>query len=603
MKIKNSVENLFYKFSGHRIVNTRKLVTSYVSLFLVLTVLVGTTVSWFTFANTSSVDSDTFTLEAASGLRVNDGESISNHITLDNITLDESSSVDGRNMFFPTKGSFTSKTSEMFYREGNVGDKNQKYVYKDFKLKGYSGNTDVFVKSYNITITGDDGTIIEKFTGSTDIIYEEDANGNKIPKAQVVHEECPVRIAFITDSSATPQVIDPTALIDNYVKKYNAVSSTNETGVASTSVSNALSFSDYYYLTGTPIFRLQENEPLNVTMVVWLEGSENSKTGKSNSGRYAGKKISVDVQLESNWAENETVYFVDDTIGANSTPETDYIETPHWITTSADKGESIILMSYTDSIGDIRTVVMKRSKLNINGCAAWYASIPKNVDKNISFYRYDVASETIFNAWHTKDGVNREMTDKGQAWINAYYKRPLDESRNLSDGTHSIVYTALRDNGNGEVSEKDHPNDYMKLRLAPGIGYWNYTRPTGGEEGGGEGGDTPPPEVDSKDKFSVFLNLRVDDTWVQNNLSKDYKLYVELSDKSSYELTKESDNRYITENQYAASGTNFVKFYISNGYERTDLELEDYVPLVPNGETGYGYSFKMQSNNIIKYFK
>ncbi|MGN0501412.1 MAG: hypothetical protein ACI4HN_00650 [Ruminococcus sp.] len=337
-------------------------------------------------------------------------------------------------------------------------------------------------------------------------------------------------------------------------------------------------------------------------MVVWLEGSENSKTGTSNSERYAGKKISVDVQLESNWAENETVYFVDDTIGAESRPEDDYYETRHWITKSADKGDSIILMSYTDSNGDIRTVVMKRSELNINDCAAWYASIPKKVVSNISFYRYDVASETIFNAWHTKAGVNSEMADTGKAWINAYYKRSLDESRDLADGTHSIVYTALRDNGNGEVEPEEHPDDYMKLRLAPGIGYWNYTGPTSGGEGG-EGGDTPPSEVDSKDKFSVYLNLREDDTWVQDNLGRDYKLYVELSDKSSYELTQESYNRYITENQYAASGTNFVKFYISNGTERTDLELEDYVPLVPNGESGYGYSFNMQSNNIIKYIK
>ncbi|MGN0502789.1 MAG: hypothetical protein ACI4HN_07675, partial [Ruminococcus sp.] len=87
MKIKNSAQNLFNKFTGRRIVNTRKLAASYVSLFLVLTILVGTTISWFSFVSTASVESDTFTLEAASGLRVNDGEPFSNHITLDNITL------------------------------------------------------------------------------------------------------------------------------------------------------------------------------------------------------------------------------------------------------------------------------------------------------------------------------------------------------------------------------------------------------------------------------------------------------------------------------------------------------------------------------------
>lgn len=612
MKIKDPVRDFILKVSDKKLISKKKLTTSYVSLFLIFTILVGATISWFTFQNTATVDSDTFTLESASGLRVNEGEDITNHISLDNIKLDEASSVDGRNMFFPLSeygDTVSSKTSDMLFREGNVGDKNVKYVYRDFTLKGDSGITDVYVKSYSIKITEDNGTVIENFTGNTEIIYQDDGNGNKIPVAQTVHKECPVRIAFITDSSDVPQVIDPTALVDYYVNDYNAVSSNDDSGVPTTAVSTGESFANYYFLTGSPMFRLYENQPLDVTMVVWLEGTENVETGISNSELYAGKNISIEINLESNWADNETIYFVDDTIGAGSTPETGFVETQYWITTDFEKGNSLILMTYTDNNGDTKTVVMQKAPTTINGNTAWYASIPKNVTTNISFFRYDINKEMIFNAWHTKVNVNSEMADKGKQWIDAYYKRSLDESRDLSDGTHSIIYTALRDNGNGDVDEND-PN-FMKLRLAPGIGYWNWSGPPSDQDEttvaptqgttSSQEDTTAPIIIGERDKFSIFLSLREDDTWVQKNLANGYKLYVLLADGNSYELNKSSDNYYTLENAYGSRGTSFKEFYISNGIEKNELSLEKSIPLVPNGETGFNYNFTMQTNNIIKY--
>ena len=75
--------------------------------------------------------------------------------------------------------------------------------------------TNVYVKGYNITIVSADGkTVLGKFDGSTEIIR----NDKGVPVNQKVYDPCPLRLAFITDSSKTPTVIDPSALITSMLK-------------------------------------------------------------------------------------------------------------------------------------------------------------------------------------------------------------------------------------------------------------------------------------------------------------------------------------------------------------------------------------------------
>ena len=69
-----------------------------------------------------------FSLESSAALRVNDGqEDLSNHLVVKNFKLEEASSVDGRNMFFPSEGNFKDSTSAMKFREGTAGDRNKTY--------------------------------------------------------------------------------------------------------------------------------------------------------------------------------------------------------------------------------------------------------------------------------------------------------------------------------------------------------------------------------------------------------------------------------------------------------------------------------------------
>lgn len=570
MNIRKTVKEVILNAFKGRKINKKKLTTSYVSLFLAFLILISGTISWFTFRDTATVDSDTFSLESASGLRVNEGEDITNHIKLDNIRLDEASSVDGRNMFFPTKGSFISDTTNMVFREGNVGDRNQKYVYEDFTLKGDSGITYVYVKSYEIKV-GD-----ETFNGSTGIKY--DSSGK--PVSQTKHKECPVRIAFISDSSEVPQVIDPTALVDNYVKRYNAVDSTDESGSAYTSVSDAESFSDYYFVTGSPAFTLVGNTPLNMTMVIWLEGTENVNTGESNSEKYAGADISVDIELESNWTDMDTVTFVDETIGDDVGDPTN--ATPlHWINSS---GDAIILMSYTDTNNITRTVVMKE-----DGQYKWIAPLPNNVTTNISFYRYSLTDEIIYNAWHTEKGINNELNpdinvggNNYNNWI-GYYGR-LQEDRGKS-----VVYTAVRGNNYSEVGEGDP--ELEKKRLSPCLGYWDYTKP-----------GTQPTTASSvdPDKPGKDVQLKIYAErlkgWVQNLLNGDYSLYVVFDDNSRAKLTGSGDY-YKNESIKVKSGTKIKYFAVVSSYDTQYLRLQGgYVAVMSD----INISFQMQEDDSMK---
>ena len=92
-------------------------------------------------------------------MRVNKGEEIRNTITVKDAKLKEASSVDGRNMFFPVDRGYgvegqSVDTSEMKFREGTVGDKNNGYIYSDFTLTGQTGGqVEVYVKSYKVEVT------------------------------------------------------------------------------------------------------------------------------------------------------------------------------------------------------------------------------------------------------------------------------------------------------------------------------------------------------------------------------------------------------------------------------------------------------------------
>lgn len=599
MKLKTAVSKAQNMFCDRRLCSKR-LTTSYVSLFLVFLLIITATISWFTVSDTASVDSDAFMMEAASGLRVNDGEELKNHIRLDNMILAEASSVDGRNMFFPAEGNFSNKTEEMKFREGNVGDKNVLYTHKDFTLKGDSGITYVYIKSYKVSVKRREGTEIvdEVFDGSTKITYNE----NGVPISQENHAECPIRMSFISDSSKEPVVLDPSALVTQYVKKYDAVYSTDENGVAYTQISDGYSFSDYYFGTGRPLFTLKGTEPVSASMVVWLEGTSEVVD------QYAGQPISVDIELESNWTEMDYVVFIDNTLGDDGKESSG-----HWINSD---NSCIVIMTYKDVDAStaekpvMKSVVMKQA---FGSTTEWSAPIPKNVKTDISFYRYSLTKETIFNSWHTRVGVNTSLSENKIAlgWAKEIVTESgLQEYRTASgtdDGNLEHTYTARRGNGYGFVEDNDP--ELQKKRLSPCVGYWGTppkqqettVAPT--EQTTSQGETTAPATTapPSGDEVTISLiKLETIKPWVlQNITASGYTLNMQLTDGTQIpmELAPDETNIYQITNLTIAKGKTIKYFVLTkSGKDPKPLALDAMVQITNN----HNIIFQMQNDDTIK---
>lgn len=488
MKLKDKFCNFLNGLVDSRLNNTKKVTTSYVALFLVLSIFAVSTFSWFTIRDTATIDSDTFSLESAAGMRVNKGEEIRNTITVKQAKLKEASSVDGRNMFFPVDRGYGDKgqsidTSEMKFREGTVGDKNNGYIYSDFTLTGQTGGqVEVYVKSYKVEVTNKNGEK-EVYDGATHITVD----GNRPSSYLAYQNPCPIRIAFIRNSAEASTVIDPTAIIDSYADECQAVSSVNSLGSATTTKAKGRSFSDYYFGTGAPLFTLDGLKSQNITMVAWLEA-----TGE-NCDAYVDQNVSITVELESNWTDMEYVTFVDKTKGDTKDDENTELR---WV---GNAGCFLVMTYYDENFQNPKSVVMSESKSDGKKPIEWIAYLPKDKITNISFMRYskvkekikldgtnDVEVGRIYNVWHTTADVNtwidaRKDDDKGKyadIWSHQINENGLQTYRTddgTATGNKENTYYAVHGNGYGDTPT-------VAENVAPCIGYWGtkYPKSSGG---------------------------------------------------------------------------------------------------------------------------
>lgn len=588
MKLKERMQNSFFALSDNRLLGRKKLAISYVSLFLVFTLVLVTTVAWFTVNDRASINSQAFSLESSAALRVNDGqEDLSNHLVVKGFKLEEASSVDGRNMFFPSEGNFKDSTSAMKFREGTAGDRNKTYVYKDFKLNADSDMTNVYIKGYNITIVSADGnTVLGKFDGSTEIIR----NDKGVPVDQKVYDPCPLRLAFITDSSKTPTVIDPSALIDAHAKNYNAVSSTNMNGSPTTKLSSCKTFSDFYFYSGESLFTLLGQKPLDVTLVAWFEGAYEDQ---SVYDKYAGASVTIDVELESNYNDMEAITFIDKTRGDDGN------EKP-WIKTD----DCIVTMQYKDTDTTQKTVVMKDLG-EVNGYNTWTAALPKDVTTDISFFRFSTTNNIIYNSWHTKKDVNGELSPTAQGWIDDNVDNkdlyPLQESR-IVNGNRSLVYTARRGNGYSKT-------DNTAQRLSPCIGYWDYspggstvetttpspTTPTSG------GGSSEDPKINT----GVYLNIPDTKQWLRDYLIsgayEPYVVYKYEGKETKHLMQFDSDGARCTlDNCSAPRGSRVIGFkFVNKNGTHTQLipAKNEYIFSTP-----FNVSYEVNNDDTATYY-
>lgn len=555
--------------------NKKSILVVYVSLFLSMILFASSSFAWFTVKDTATISSDDLAMNASAGLRVNEGESISNVITLDNVYLSEVSSVDGRNMFLPTSGNYSSETSDMFFREAGVGDQNQYFAYKNFTLTGDSDVTAIYIKGYNIEV--DD----QVFNGGIEIEY--DSSGK--PVAQVKKDQCPVRIAFIFDSAEDPIVIDPTALVDKHVKNYNAIQSITSSGSPITQITDATSFSNHFFSYNNPLVTLHGSESKDVTMVVWLE----STAGSEICDRYADKKVSVNIELESNFSDTDVIMFVDDTLPDNENAGEDGYT---WINPD---GSCIVAMSYYDTVSKSnKTVVMYEIDET-----HWRAPIPRTVVTDISFYRFSLEDEIIYNAWYTKEGVNNGISSNVSQWLSEMGKS-LEESRG-----DNLTYTAIHGNGYSVTNNEAE-------RLSPGIGFWDYDNASGGESGGESGGNTGGGN-NSGDYYKYGFSVNFEKSWIIQNL-KDagYTMYVvigspddtsgETADGTAYPMVTDTSNyrRCSVDGLHLQEGSIVKRFELKSKYGHIKPLYLAYGQFSLKLDKGYNYTAIVNDSDKIQ---
>lgn len=525
MKLKDKFCDFLNGLVDSRLNNTKKVTTSYVALFLVLSIFAVSTFSWFTIRDTATIDSDPFSLESAAGMRVNKGEEIRNTITVKDAKLKEASSVDGRNMFFPVDRGYgvegqSVDTSEMKFREGTVGDKNNGYIYSDFTLTGQTGGqVEVYVKSYKVEVTNKYTKKTEVYDGATHITVD----GNKKPSTYLAYQNpCPIRIAFIRNSAEASTVIDPTAIIDSYADECQAVSSVNSLGSATTTQAKGRSFSDYYFGTGAPLFTLDGLKSQNITMVAWLEA-----TGE-NCDAYEGQDVSITVELESNWKDMEYVTFVDKTKGDADDDENTELR---WV---GNAGCFLVMTYYDENFQNPKSVVMSESKSDGKKPIEWIAYLPKDKITNISFMRYskvkekikldgtnDVEVGRIYNVWHTTAEVNTWIAanksgngEKAFNWSHEINKNGLQTYRTddgTKNGNKENTYYAVHGNGYGDTPT-------VAENVAPCIGYWGTTYPNS------SGGSVEPTTTEQLPTTG--------ETYARADIQIDYNLW--LNEYNSY---------------------------------------------------------------------
>ena len=535
---------------------TGKFAKAYVSLFLVLIIGITSSFAWFAQRKAAQINANALEFQSASSLRINKEQNASNIITIDNVVLDEASSTDGRNIYFPLDKSFTTNAADMYFREGNTGDRNVRYVYKDFTLKGSSGNTPVYIKSYEVKVEAATPTDHDTNVNATYHDHLEIGYTNGKPTSQnLPPDHCPIRLAFISDSGQKPVVIDPSAQVVDYVDNtINAVNLIDDNGVPETvntydNKNNWNSFSTYYY-GNSPLFVIPGGQELNVTLVIWLEGT------LEDSDKYIGKHISVDIDIESNFPEMDTITFYDDSQPDNANGQ------QHWVSND----NPIIACAYKDPYSSEdrwKTIIMTNT-----ATYTWQCKIPKKAVTNISFYRLSRSnstvnsgdpSGTIYNAWHTNSSVMSWRNTNIDSWLT---QGNLQSTRQYTaDGNtyNALVYTAIHGNGYSVTNTTAE-------RLSPCVGYWNYS---GGSGGSGGGGTSPTTSggggsgTGGEASYSIGVNVNTaNKTWIETNVNGGDKLWF-WTNYGNYQLNHSGSN-YFTWSGTLPANDQIIGFYITN---------------------------------------
>ena len=348
----------------------KKLFMSIVSLILSFVVLVSMTFSWFSI-KTSQLDANNFQLDCGKGLRVNDtGTSQLSFSTVEKYLI-PASSVDGRNIYFPTDGSDFSNTTElMTFRCANAGDKNQNYIQIDFTLTAQQNHTALYINEENTSIR-----IADKKPNPNDPHIESDWS---ITKA------APLRAALwsSTTESGTPNipiVFNPTTSTLRTAAVEDVDRSTGAYISSGRQVAHA--FSEYSF-GGTPVATLEKGIETKFSYIIWLEG-----TDSKCKDRILNKDIEIKLSFTTSWDKTQTIRFKDETSNGK-------------VTGLMNEGYTLSL-HYEEDVPAGQTATnmdFNMYRYNENDDNIWSCNIPGDMKNKISFIlRPNVPNRTTYS--------------------------------------------------------------------------------------------------------------------------------------------------------------------------------------------------------------
>lgn len=332
---------------------------SILALAEVVVLAAGITFSWIEGGNRGYINGKDIQISTGSGLTmIKDGRR-TNTISLDACELAETSSADGRNFFFPMADTEEKDTSKMTFREGTASDRNQKYISMDFQLVAGSSATEVYLGA---------GTFIQ---------CKDNQQNEKLLSA--------LRMSFSTNDGNTPVVFKPNQM-PGVNMSFSPIVSIGNDGKANQDSKSTNAFGDYYFgaSNNLPLFRLSAGETKNITLSIWLEGTEftDNSVAEKDLSIYFDFTTTVDNLVKYN--------FVDNTHGYSDALS------EYWITNKEVNGKYDTMMYVYDNNTE-RYYAMTKST-DYNNDHTWIIYVPDTV-KDFSFRRYSVDINTTWNEW------------------------------------------------------------------------------------------------------------------------------------------------------------------------------------------------------------
>lgn len=336
-----------------RMFDVGNVIKAVVSLVVVVALTITATYSWFS-TKISDMGTDNFTLTCGKQLRVNDSGITDLSFSQVDQYLLPCSSVDGRNIFFPTDGTdFSATTTSMTFRSANAGDKNQNYIQIDFTLTAQSDHTAIYINS--------DETKLE--------VADSDSAHNDADYS--VQRAAPLRAALWCENNEdnVPVVFNPLAkkVITPAVNEVDRATGNNVYTTAQT----AYAFSDYNADSGRAVAVLNAGEVTHFSYIIWLEGAD----PKCTYEKIAGKDIRASIAFTTSWDHVEKIRLRDSSSGT-------------WVKAAIDNSYNLSLRhTYTKTVnGSTVTLYDDYTMTTYPGTTnEWFCSLPRDITEGISF--------------------------------------------------------------------------------------------------------------------------------------------------------------------------------------------------------------------------